>query len=247
MNKKENVNYNHIVIEGVDGCGKSTVVNLIKEAYQPFGDNKKVITDCSPYNEEVTKVIRKLLKNEYKLNEKILHKELLSLFMLDNYIHSNNIEEKTKTNNSDIVISDRYIASTLAYQSLNASISKIKKIIKEYKDIKYPGLIIFLDLPVTFAASRIDKRGEEKEIFEKVETLNKIERNYYEAFSLIRKLSNHETTIIKIRISVTENPLEVKEKVAKLINDYLQVGGKYLQLKYCGNIDNLDETYVTIL
>ena len=245
--KRDNVNYNHIVIEGIDGCGKSTVVNYIKESYQPFGLDKKVITDCSPYNEEVTKVIRKLLKNEYKLNKKILHKELLSLFMLDNHIHSNEVEEKIKSSNSNVIISDRYIASTLAYQSLNASMWKIKKIIKEYKDIKYPGLIIFLDLPVTFAASRIDKRGEEKEIFEKVETLSKIERNYYDAFSIINKLSNHKSTIIKVRIGLTENPLEVKEKVTKLIYEYLQVGGQYLKLKYLGNEQNLDETYVTIL
>lgn len=242
--KTENVNYRHIVIEGVDGCGKSTLINLLQD--ECF-EKKKITTDCSPYNEEVTKVIRKLLKNEYKLDKKILHKELLSLFMLDNYIHSNEVGDKLKADNSNVVISDRYIASTFAYQSLNASYSKIKKIIKEYKNIKYPGLIIFLDLPVTFAASRIEKRGEEKEIFEKTETLKKIEKNYYKGFSLINKLSKHETTIIKVRIGITENPIEVKEKVAKLIDEYLVFGGKYLKLKYLGNEQNFDIPYVTIL
>ena len=66
------INRHHIAIEGIDGCGKSSFIKKLSEM-KLFNDYNGIY-DCSPYDSEVTKVIRKMLKNEYNLSNKVLHK-----------------------------------------------------------------------------------------------------------------------------------------------------------------------------
>lgn len=239
---KKPINKFHIAVEGIDGCGKSSFVNELKNDLYSFSSKidenlYNMYCDTSPYDPSLNTVIRKMLKNEYKMNNKELHEELLSLFMLDNYIHSTKIEEIVKERNpQNIVISDRFIASTFAYQSLNNSKKKIIKTLNKY-DIKFPGLILFFDIPISESMKRIDKRGEEKEIFEKEESLKKIKERYVEGFRTINKLTGGKTVII--RIDATK-PKEVVFENAKIaINEYFKYDRNKLRSLYSDCFDNI--------
>ena len=222
------INKNHIAIEGIDGCGKSTFIEKLKEM-KSFNDYN-VLYDCSPYDSEVTKVIRKMLKNEYKLSNKVLHKELLSLFMLDNHIHGNEITKFLSEDIKNLVITDRYIASTFAYQSMNAKLKDIVKITKDHDGITCPGLILYFDISPKISLDRINNRGEEKEIFEKTEVLERVKNNYYTAFKTLYNLTKKDVCIVSIDASLSK--VEVFANVIKVINDYLTYGADYIKSTY---------------
>ena len=222
------VNDRHIAIEGIDGCGKSTFIKKLFEM-KVFNDYN-ILYDCSPYDSEVSKVIRKMLKNEYKLSNKVLHKELLSLFMLDNHIHGNEVTKFLSEDTKNLVITDRYIASTFAYQSLNANLKDIMNMSKEYNGITCPGLILYFDISPKLSLNRVNNRGEEKEIFEKSEVLERVKRNYYKAFETLDKLTKKDVCIISIDASLPKD--EVFDIAFRVINEYLTYGAAFVQSLY---------------
>lgn len=222
------VNERHIAIEGIDGCGKSSFIKKLSEM-NLFNDYN-VLYDCSPYNSEVTKVIRNMLKNEYKLSDKVLHKELLSLFMLDNHIHGNEVTKFLSNNVKNLVITDRYIASTFAYQSLNAKFKDIVKMTKKYNGITCPGLILYFDISPKISLERVNNRGEAKEIFEKTEILERVKNNYYTAFKILDKLTKKNICITSIDASLSED--EVFSIAFRLINEYLAFDAAFIQSLY---------------
>lgn len=222
------INRHHIAIEGIDGCGKSSFIKKLSEM-KLFNDYN-VIYDCSPYDSEVTKVIRKMLKNEYNLSNKVLHKELLSLFMLDNHIHGNEVTKFLSDDIKNLVVTDRYIASTFAYQSLNAKLKDIVKMTKDHDGITCPGLILYFDISPKTSLNRVNNRGEEKEIFEKTEVLERVKNNYYTAFKTLDKLTKKNVCIVSIDASLPKN--DVFAIAFKVINEYLTCGASFVQSSY---------------
>jgi dTMP kinase len=74
-----------------------------------------------------------------------------------------------------IVISDRYLYSSLAYQGVNCNFDKVFEL---NKDFPHPQILIYIETPIDECLSRIEKRGEKKEIFEKKDFLTKVNNNY---------------------------------------------------------------------
>lgn len=236
------INNRHIAIEGIDGCGKSTFIKKLFEM-KVFNDYN-VLYDCSPYDSEVSKVIRKMLKNEYKLSNKVLHKELLSLFMLDNHIHGNEVTKFLSEDIKNLVITDRYIASTFAYQSLNANLKDIMNMSKEYNGITCPGLILYFDISPKLSLNRVNNRGEEKEIFEKSEVLERVKHNYYKAFKALYKLTKKNICIVSIDASLSKD--EVFDIAFRVINEYLTYGPTFVKLTY-SEICNTDSEKINVI
>lgn len=235
-------NNRHIAIEGIDGCGKSTFIKKLFEM-KVFNDYN-VLYDCSPYDSEISKVIRKMLKNEYKLSNKVLHKELLSLFMLDNHIHGNEVTKYLSEDIKNLVITDRYIASTFAYQSLNANLKDIMNMSKEYNGITCPELILYFDISPKLSLNRVNNRGEEKEIFEKSEVLERVKRNYYKAFKALYKLTKKNICIVSIDASLSKD--EVFDIAFRVINEYLTYGATFVKSSY-SEICNTDSEKINII
>ena len=50
-------------------------------------------------------------------------------------------------------------------------------------------MLIYIDVPVDICLKRIDKRGEEKELFEKKEFLEKVEKNFKYAIKNANKMT----------------------------------------------------------
>lgn len=231
-----NVNKNHIAIEGIDGCGKSSFIKGLSD--MNVLNEYELLCDCSPYNPEVTKVIRKMLKNEYNLPDKILHKELLSLFMLDNHIHGKEVTEFLSKSKKNLVVTDRFIASTFAYQSLNAKLKDIVNMAKEHDGITCPGLILFFNISPETSLKRVNSRGEEKEIFEKTDLLERVKENYITAFKTLDKLTKKEVCIVSIDASLPKD--DVFDIAYKVIYEYLTFGAAYVQSTYCESYNKND-------
>ena len=156
-----------IVIEGVDGSGKTTVVALLNRILKEKGF--KVITTGEPTKGPIGKIIRNYIENE---KERDLIIEAL-LFAADRRWHIKNVI-LPGLNKSNYVISDRYIYSSIAYQTVDSNISE-EFIYMINKEVIKPDYAFFIDITPEKALKRLQRKHN---IFEQIEYLNKVYKNY---------------------------------------------------------------------
>ncbi|MEM4571164.1 MAG: dTMP kinase, partial [Nanopusillaceae archaeon] len=101
-----------IVIEGIDGCGKTRVIEELKKRLEEKGN--KVFLTKEPFDNRIKELIKSIIKEEHPKN-KYFGLFLACLFAADRYLHQIEIEDKL--NQNFIIISDRYYYSSFSYQS----------------------------------------------------------------------------------------------------------------------------------
>lgn len=116
-----------ITIDGVDGCGKGTQLELLTNYL--FKNNKKnsVFLTREPFSAEK---IRQLLKKN-TADPKDNAETLMNLFIEDRCVHAKIIENLLKHN--VYVVCDRYKYSTLAYQQAQGIF--LQKLLKIHEGI----------------------------------------------------------------------------------------------------------------
>lgn len=168
---------NFIVLEGLDGSGTSTQATLLASII------KNSFLTYEPTENEIGKLIRKVLKREIIID----YISLAYLFAADRAEHlysKNGIIERCYR--GEIVVSDRYLFSSFAYQSLHLSFEKVFEL---NKDFVLPEIVIFLNTSIDECFNRREQRNINKEIFENQEIQKKILENYKDAFSFFKKYS----------------------------------------------------------
>ena len=157
-----------ICIEGIDGCGKTTQAKLLTKK---LGKSHHAIYTAEPSQGKVGTYIRNYLYGEKRLS--IVLEALL--FAADRIEHLEN-EVIPALNEGRLVISDRYVYSSLAYQgAAGLSIEWIEKV-NEYA-LK-PDLAVFIDVDLETVMSRLKDK---KSVMENTETLQKV-RDVYRMF-----------------------------------------------------------------
>ncbi len=138
-----------IVIEGIDGCGKTTQIDELSKWLPKSGlinKGSKLITTREPGGSLLGKKLRGLILDNDKNNKPSSLAELL-LYSADRAEHVSKIISPS-LNNNDWVISDRFSDSTLAYQGYGRNINL--EIIKNIESIvcqgEYPDLTFFLEI-----------------------------------------------------------------------------------------------------
>ena len=172
-----------IVIEGIDGSGHTTQAKLLKDflikkgwqARQNFPKEnlggQAVLTKEPTLDSDAGKKIKEILEKKIKSDALRLQK----LFTEDREEHlKNKIIPALKQ--GKVVISDRYCFSSFAYGVSDGV--DLDKLIKMNEDFLLPDLTIILKVNPEICLKRIEKRGEEKELFEKKEKLAKVWENY---------------------------------------------------------------------
>ena len=112
-----------IVIEGIDGCGKTTQIEELSKWLPNSGllrKDSKLITTREPGGSQLGKKLRKLILDNNEKKPSSLA-ELL-LYSADRAEHVSKIIAPA-LNNNDWVISDRFADSTLAYQGYGRNIN----------------------------------------------------------------------------------------------------------------------------
>ena len=138
-----------IVLEGIDGSGKTTQLNELYKWLPKSGlisENSKVIQTRDPGGTVLGKKIRQLLLEKDIRNSPAPLTELL-LYSADRSEHLSTIILPA-LNNNDWVISDRFSDSTLAYQGYgrNINIEIINKLELLVCQGKEPDITFFLDI-----------------------------------------------------------------------------------------------------
>jgi dTMP kinase len=155
-----------IVIEGLDGCGKTTQTKLLVEKLQ---ENHDAIYTAEPSQGSIGVFIRtSILYREKRLPSAV---EAL-LFAADRVDHVQN-EVLPAMRQGKLVVSDRYLYSSLAYQGATGlSVDWIQRI---NEHALRPDLAIFIDVDPETVMRRLKP---EKSVMEKLETQRKVREIY---------------------------------------------------------------------
>ncbi len=178
-----------IVFEGIDGAGKTTQINLLKQHLIAHG--RRVYSTAEPTESVTGGLLRDALGG-------ISHRspaEMAALFVLDRIFHNSNPVsgiEKMLADGLD-VICDRYYYSSLAYQGSETDPTWVKDMNLGCPEIRRPDICIFLDLTPEESMARIEQGRVTQEIYETRERLEKVRNQFYAAFRTLGEGENIQT------------------------------------------------------
>ena len=206
-----------IVIEGIDGCGKTTQIDELSKWLPKSGllkKGSKLITTREPGGSQLGKKLRSLILDNNENNKPSSLAELL-LYSADRAEHVSKIIAPA-LQNDDWVISDRFSDSTLAYQGYGRDINL--EIIKNIESIvcqgEYPDLTFFLEISPEESIMRRKNEIPDRIESEGIKFLEKVNKG----FKLIAKEKNWEV------ISATQNIQNISNQIKETVLRYFSDG-----------------------
>ncbi len=205
-----------IVIEGIDGSGKTTQINqlskwLIGNDLIP-GNNQLVVTR-EPGGTKLGQSIRSLLLDTSRETSPDSITELL-LYAADRAHHVNEII-RPSLDKGDWVISDRFCGSTLAYQGYGRKLDI--NVIKNLENIAtqgiYPDITFLLDIPVDESIKRRESKADDR--------IEKEGKDFLSNVSMGFKVLSKDNKWKKISAlkSKEEIIIEIKHEIKKLLTN----------------------------
>lgn len=200
-----------ITFEGIDGSGKSTQIQLLKNHLETLQYN--VFSTFEPTDNPIGKMIRNIIQGV----EKADIRTIACLFAADRLHHVLNEEDGLleKKKKGMIILCDRYYFSSYAYQSLGTDMEWVIELNKKCREIFQPDLNIFIDIEVKEAMKRISTNREHIDLYESENQLKKIKLNYEKAFHFFEKEENW------IRIKSEETKEKTFENIWKGVQSIL--------------------------
>ena len=197
-----------IVFEGVDGSGKDTQLNKVFEYIWERNKNAQIWKTKEPtaYTESWKKILEKLKWPWFSSA-----KEALELYVKDR-------EEQTEIRKEilahSIILSSRFDYSTYAYQWVSwLSFEEIEKA-HNYEKIIIPDISFIFNVSRENIEKRLKKRWWEKEFFENIDFLEKVNKKYLE---VAEKLKNKRKIYI---IDANKTIEEVFREVKNILDKY---------------------------
>ena len=195
-----------IVIEGLDGSGKTTQAAILAEK---FFKTYNVLLTAEPSSGKIGKFIRECYLYE---NERLPTEAEALLFAADRIEHMHN-EVKPALDKGKLVICDRYIYSSLAYQgSAGLSLDWIKTI--NTRSLQ-PDLSVFIDVSPEKVLERLQRK---KSVMETLDTQRKVREVY------LKYVDNGEL----IRIDGDKEKRLVAEDLYRVVSGLLKDAKKFV-------------------
>ena len=190
---------------GLDGCGKTTMIKLLKEKLEHEGE-KVYLTKQPTSHVRQSKMFRTYMDEE---NHEKYDYHALSLLAASDRVQHCAQSIFAALNRGETVICDRYFYSCLA--NLRArGYTREKWIYEVSKWIPKPDLAFFLDVPVEVAIARVRERPEEKERYIDEELQHRLEKEYK---TICRKNSG-------ISIPANQGIVSAFEEIKAIVDDY---------------------------
>lgn len=200
-----------IVLEGLDGAGTTTQAAKL-QAYFTRRGTPSFLTN-EPTTEPIGTFIRRLLTGQERGTDGAPYRPgehtMGLLFAADRLAHSRVIEQRLRA--GEHVVCDRYIFSSMAYQTLDPSI-KGEWVIDVNQGCARPGLTLFLATPVEVCLARVTARRGDVSIYETRAHLETIAKNYE------RLMPMYEASFGPVvRIDGTRSVDDVQDAIAEAI------------------------------
>ena len=190
---------NFIVFEGIDGAGTSTQIKkLIKR------DTTRFVPTAEPTSNETGKFLRRMLGGEFTVDEKT-NAYLFAADRCEHIFGKGGVQELCES--GKIVVSDRYFFSSMAYQSVSCG-EELPKLLNS--PFPLPEYLFYFVINPEISLSRVNARGEHKEIYETIEKQKKIAAQYEKVISEYEKNAG-ETGMKIIRINAADTIENISE------------------------------------
>lgn len=200
-----------IVIDGIDGSGKSEIVKMLHNYFVSKQKKYSILTTREPTNGRYGKMIREILRREK--DPKSNSKKLINLFIKDREEHLKSTIEpflrKSNEHGLNIVLCDRYYYSTIAFQGAQGL--NMQNLIYLNKNFRKPDVAFILDVKPSIALERIRHRQKEK--FEQLEFMKSIRQNFLK----LPKLLDDTIKIIDASKPLQDVFKRIRKDVDKLI------------------------------
>ncbi len=160
-----------IVLEGLDGAGKSTQVKLLKEYIQNKGKQLRYLHfprfDAPVYGD----LIAKFLRGDFGAINQV-HPQLVALLFAEDRRDAAALIREW-LGNGDVVLLDRYVYSNIAYQCSKIKDKTESNALREWifnleyniYNIPRPDVNLFLDVPISFVDKKLkeNREGDDRE------------------------------------------------------------------------------------
>jgi dTMP kinase len=195
---------NFFVIEGGDGSGTTTQLNMLGERLKNSGKCPFFPT-FEPTEGETGKLIRRALKKEIIITPQTL----AMLFAADRNEHiygSGGILEQA--NSGKLVACDRYVLSSLVYQGIECGDELPERLNSAFPS---PHTLIFLDIDPKIALNRVKSRPSH-EIYEYLGFQEKVREKYKERLEFCTSCGTKAVTL-----DASKTAREVADEVWKIV------------------------------
>ena len=205
-NKKQRGRF--IVLEGIDGAGKTTQAELLCKHLTAQG--RRVWRTAEPTTFPTGVALREALGGKVKKTEC----EMATMFVLDRIAHNIHPTEGINAilESGQDIICDRYYYSTLAYQGHSTNYEWTKSMNLLCPEIRRPDVCIYLDLTPEQSLDRISRGRDSVEIYENAETLGRVRSAFMRVFNDLGDSDN-----IAI-VDAYRDPSEIASEIASLVD-----------------------------
>lgn len=192
-----------ITFEGADGCGKTTQLNLLKTYLESQGE--EVLVTREPGGKGLGEKFREILLNY----DGVVSERCESFLFLADRAQNIDTIVKPAVNSGKIVLCDRHIDSSVAYQGYGRGldIEEIKQLNTLATGGLLPDLTLVFDIDIETSMQRV---GKEKDRMESAGDafFDKVRNGYLE-------LAKQEPERIKV-VNATESIEQIHKKVVEI-------------------------------
>lgn len=224
-----------IVLEGLDGAGKSTQVKMFRKYLESVCSRLDYIHfpryDAPVYGD----LISRFLRGDFGNNEAV-HPQLVALLFAEDR-HGAAPEIKQVLEQGGTVLLDRYVYSNIAYQCAklfsDEEASALREWIfnTEYGDFQLPrpDLNIFLDVPISFVEGNLsaERKGDERDYLQGSQDIHEADIAFQKRVrQMYREQAEKDGSFIVVDCSDSEGNMlpaqDIFEKVKAIYEDYTQ-------------------------
>lgn len=168
---------NFVVLEGLDGAGTTTQLELLRRRFAERGI--RAFCTCEPTEGSVGVLVRAALGGTLRLQPRTL----ALLFAADRWEHvaapvTGVLDRAAR---GEVVVSDRYLFSSLAYQGVEWSFEGVLELHRGYP---LPAHVIYIDTPVEACQARLAARGG-RDLYDAAEMQRRVAAGYERAFQTV--------------------------------------------------------------
>lgn len=153
-----------IIIEGLDGCGKSTQTALLKEFFEQNKISYRAIK-LPDYESPSSTLVRMYLNGDFGKNAVDVNAYAAGAFYAVDRYASFKLDWEKDYNTKDVILADRYATSNSIYQMEKIDEKDWETYLEWSADFEYekigipsPDAVIFLDMPVEISQKLMTAR-----------------------------------------------------------------------------------------
>lgn len=224
-----------VVLEGLDGAGKSTQVKKLKAYLEQICPELEYLHfpryDAQVYGD----LISRFLRGDFGSNETV-HPQLVALLFAEDRHGAAPLMKKTLAEGGTVLL-DRYVYSNIAYQCAKLSNTAERENLRKWIiDTEYgifglpkPDLNIFLDVPIGFVESRLESSriGRDREYLHGSQDIHEADIEFQKQVQTIyRQQADLDPDFIRIDCSDEFGemlpPNRIFAKIKEVIDEHIQ-------------------------